>query len=490
MSDPSFGISITTLDNEQRPAIAAVLSIIGLVGTAPGADASLYPINDPVRIFSDDAVAVTKLGLTGTLAGQIALINAQLGEFQVAAQIVIVRVTEGANAAETITNVIGNAALKTGMHALRLAGHKLGVVPRLIGFPGVTQSQPSGIAFGAITTPGAGGANGTYALAFIGGTGSGATGTFTVAGGALTAVTITNKGVYTAAPTLSFVASTNLVGAAATLVLDKLANPVIAEANALLAALNAHAVATGPHSTLDAFTDWVETISSRRIIPVETWAKAGVSATDIDSVGTVLGIAVRRDHEKGGVPSGSWANQPVYGIVGPNRYIDFDITNGDNEGQQILALRGGIIIRGEAGVESAIASGGFVFVGTDTASEDPLWQFYNVSRTRDYIHLTFLKTLRFYLGRYTISGQVIEAILGVMDTFLRDMTADGHILGYKTGFRRDENNAANLRLGRFNVTFAAEEAPVLRQLGISSARYAPALDDLLENLLSQFEIAL
>jgi hypothetical protein len=56
-----------------------------------------------------------------------------------------------------------------------------------------------------ITNVGSGYANGTYALGFTGGGGSGAAGTYTIAGGALSSILITNKGSgYTSAPTLSF----------------------------------------------------------------------------------------------------------------------------------------------------------------------------------------------------------------------------------------------------------------------------------------------
>jgi phage tail sheath protein FI len=77
MSSPTFGIEITRLDNEPHPAVKADMAVIGLVGTAPGADAEKYPLNDPVLVFSDDATAVTGLGTEGTLAGQLELINAQ-----------------------------------------------------------------------------------------------------------------------------------------------------------------------------------------------------------------------------------------------------------------------------------------------------------------------------------------------------------------------------------------------------------------------------
>jgi uncharacterized protein len=228
-------------------------------------------------------------------------------------------------------------------------------------------------------------------------------------------------------------------------------------------------------------------MQSERLIPVETAVKVGNPAVQQPASPRVLGIAVRRDHQFQGRPFHSWANQPVQGIVGPNRAINFSLTDGATEGQSILAANGGVIIRGEMGVETAIAQGGYVYVGTDTCSEDTLWTFYNVMRGRDYIHLMFLRTLRYYLGRFNITGQAIEAIRNTMAFAMRDLKADGDILGYKISFTRDQNSPEQLRLGKFTLDFAAEEPPVLRYLGIQSARYRPALDALLDDLLSQLD---
>lgn len=412
MSEPTFGIPISRQDGEPRPATRADMAVIGLVGTAPEADASRFPVNEPVLIFSDDASVGADLGADGTLLAQIRLINDQLGDFQIAARIVIVRVTAGATEADTIDNLVGDSTLQTGIHALRAAGAKLGVVPRLIGVPGHTHQQQE------------------------------------------------EESVLQA-------------------------NPVCAALPSVLSALVAHAVVTGPHSTLQAFTDWRETIQSERLIPVETWVKVGSSPETIDSVGAVLGIAVRRDHEKGGRPFHSWANQPVQGIVGPSRDMGFSLTDGATEAQTILSQNGGVIVRGQAGVEGAIASGGFVFIGTDTAAEDDLWRFYNVTRGRDFIHLLMLRTLRFYLGRFNITGQTIQAVTNTMNSALRDLQAEGDILGFRVYFERDLNSPENLRQGRFVVNFDAEEAPVLRQLSVRSGRYRPALDALLEDLVAQ-----
>ncbi len=488
MSEPTFGISITRIDSEPRPAVWSDMSVVGLIGTAPAANGTTFPLNTPVFMYSDDASMAAALGTTGTLPDAIEGINDQLGEFQVAAKVVIVRIAEGADDDETITNIVGNSNSKTGVHAFMEAGPALGIIPRLIAAPGYTKQHDTGVQSLVIANAGSGYTDGTHAITATGGGGTGFAGTATVVDGEITEVEITDAGSgYTSAPTIVLTALGAGTAGSITATVGALANPVCAELPSVLNKLLAVAVVDGPATTQAAFTAWRETMQSERLIPVETAVKIGVNATVKPASPRVLGIAVRRDHEYQGRPFHSWANQPVQGIVGPSRNINFSLTDGATEGQAILSQNGGIIIRGEMGVETAIASGGFVFVGTDTCSEDTLWQFYNVVRGRDYIHLMFLRTLRFYLGRFNITGQTIEAIRNTMAFAMRDLKADGDILGYSVGFTRDQNSPEQLRLGKFTINFAAEEPPVLRYLGIRSARYRPALDALLDDLLSQLD---
>lgn len=402
MAQPTFGLTITQVDNEPRSAVTADLSTIGLVVTAPGATVATYPLNTPVLINSADDTAVDALGVTGTIANQIDLINAQMSGFAASARIVIVRVDEGVDDDATMVNLI------EGIAALEDAESMLGVAPRLISVPGFTHQQ---------ATPQTG-------------------------------------------------------------------NPVVAALPATLEKLVGMAVITGPHDTLQGYTDWRETISHERLIPVETWVKVGVNAAVTDSAPAVIGMIVARDNNNRGVPSKSAANRAMQGIVDVNRPIPFSTVDGNTEGQQILALNGGIIVRGEAGSATSLGSGGFTFVGTDTAGEDDLWRFYNVKRMRDFIHLLFLRTLRIYLGRFNLNQQTIEAIQQTMTLALRGLEADGDILGFKIGFTADQNNVTDLRLGNFALYFKAEEPPVLRRLDIESHRYAPALDAMLDNLLA------
>lgn len=97
-----------------------------------------------------------------------------------------------------------------------------GTVPHLnflrdpASFPATDRSGsvPLGVTGHGAITGGTGGTTGTFALAFTGGTGSGAAGTFTVAAGAVTTITITASGNYSVAPTaFSFAASSGLSGA-------------------------------------------------------------------------------------------------------------------------------------------------------------------------------------------------------------------------------------------------------------------------------------
>ena len=72
-----------------------------------------------------------------------------------------------------------------------------------------------------------------------------------------------------------------------------------------------------------------------------------------------------------------------------------------------------------------------------------------------------------------------------MNGALRDMQADGDLLGFTVQFNASGNSAEQLRAGRMTIRFLAEEPPVLRQVTVESGRYAVALDDLLANLQSQ-----
>ena len=139
MADPVFGISIRKVDEGARPVLAADLSTIGIVGPAPLADPTLFPLDTPVFLNSNDTNKTRKIG-ESRLSSSDAVrgINDQLGETQFAARIVIVRTAEGTDPdpaiklQQTISKIAGDSLNGTGMWAFLKSAQKLGFTPRIL----------------------------------------------------------------------------------------------------------------------------------------------------------------------------------------------------------------------------------------------------------------------------------------------------------------------------------------------------------------------
>lgn len=133
-TDYHHGVRVQEVNGGSRPLTTVSTAIIGMVCTADDADAALFPLNTPVHVI-DVISAAGKAGDKGTLARTLEAIGAQTKP-----ETVVVRVAEGASAAETTTNVVGgtNAAGQyTGLKALLAAETRLGVKPRILGTPGL-----------------------------------------------------------------------------------------------------------------------------------------------------------------------------------------------------------------------------------------------------------------------------------------------------------------------------------------------------------------
>lgn len=589
MGNPVFGVVVREVEEESRPIVGADLSTIGIVGPASGADAAEYPLDTPVKVYSNQTSKIAKLGTQGYLADALRGINDQLGTTQFAARCVVVRTAEGIDIdpaiklQKTIAKVMGSSTAGTGVYAFLKSVSALSVAPRLIIAPGYTSQMANGLDVVTQEEAGdgyesgksypvtftGGGANAVQAIAHALGNADGTLGdvildtpgawyddapspgitataqasgkrvtvavvasggtlytendtinlangvqlsvTGVESGGIVTTVEILDPGrvAYNASdptnPQAQVTSSGQGTGATFTLTWTLYtaatysatvalgANPVCAAlAGGLLAQLYGHAVVESAGTSEDNDNDWRETMNSQRLIPIS----GGCRVLDPDSETVVfrplapriVGIGVRRDHEKG-APFHSWANQPVQGIVGPMRTITYSLSDDANEAQALLKNNIGIVVRGELGNEFAIASGGFVFIGTDNAGEDELWRFYSMRRGRDYIHLSLLRAMRYYLGRFNISVHTVQAILNAMKMLLRDLQADGHILGYKISFSPDANSSDEIRLGHLTIGFKAEEAAPLRLITVESARYREAVDAMLAELAQQLSLA-
>lgn len=127
------GIEVVQIDDGLRPITTVKSSIIGFVGTAPLADADLFPLDTPVLVTGPRMAAL--LGATGTLK------DAYTGAYAHGiAALVVVRVAEGEDAAGTLANVVGDATEGTGVWALLASGSVTGQTPKILAAPGFTSA--------------------------------------------------------------------------------------------------------------------------------------------------------------------------------------------------------------------------------------------------------------------------------------------------------------------------------------------------------------
>lgn len=142
------GVEILEVDSGARPIRTVRSGVIGIVGTAPDADAEAFPFNTPVLI-AGSRVEAAKLDIVGdglgTLPGALDGIMDQIG-----AVVIVVRVDEGLDEAETLANIVGGVDGLTGayegVHALAAAESVVGFAPRILCAPGWTHQRITDLA--------------------------------------------------------------------------------------------------------------------------------------------------------------------------------------------------------------------------------------------------------------------------------------------------------------------------------------------------------
>ena len=140
-TDFLHGVEVVEIDGGTRPIRTVKSSVIGLIGTAPKADAAKFPLNTPVLIAGNRTEAAT-LGDSGTLPSAIDGIFDQVG-----AAVVVVRVDEGADDDATLSNVVGGVSAGgeyEGVHAFLGAKSVVGVQPRILCAPNFSHKAAGG----------------------------------------------------------------------------------------------------------------------------------------------------------------------------------------------------------------------------------------------------------------------------------------------------------------------------------------------------------
>lgn len=446
-SDFLHGVEVVTVEGGPRPIQTVRSAIIGLIGTAPLADAAKFPLNTPVLVNTRGGYA--GIGATGTLAKALAGIFDQFSPF-----VVVIRVEEGASTAATMANVVGGVNVSTGARegaqAFRDAQTICGVTPMLLIAPGFTSVRPVGVTGVTVSNQGTGYTT-APAVAFTGGgtdadkvlpTGHAVLGTGANAGKVVSIVIDTPGSHLTAAPTIALTGGGG-TGAAATAAIDNYANPTVSALRSVASTLRAHVIAAGPNTTDAAAIDYRGDFGDRRVYIIDPAVKVfdTISADYVseDPAARVAGLIARIDHEVGFWKSPS--NEEIYGIGGLDRPVDYAL--GDPN------TRANLLNENE--VATFIRDDGWRLWGNRTASDDPKWAFLCVSRTADMIDLSIQQGHRWACDQVINKGYV-DAVVASVNAYLRQLQARGAILGGKCWFDPDFNTDADISAGK--VTFS------------------------------------
>lgn len=145
------GIETVELDDGIRSIETVKSSIVMAFGTAPDADADVFPINTPILLTSQPRKAA-KLGTAGTLKDAVDGVYKQD-----AAMMIVCRVEEGADIFETWGNLLGDIATKAGVWSALSCRTNLGAVPKILIAPGFTGQRVEGAVTAISVTSGGSG---------------------------------------------------------------------------------------------------------------------------------------------------------------------------------------------------------------------------------------------------------------------------------------------------------------------------------------------
>ncbi|KXV36172.1 hypothetical protein AD940_00430 [Gluconobacter thailandicus] len=451
------GAEVQNVAGASQSASTIDSSVIGIVGTAPYADPTKWPLNTPVLVSGSDTALIGALvanapaneGDVGTLAPAFSDILDECSPVVVAVRVAAVSAngnTVGASYDKaTIPNVVGGLAASgsyTGVHCLLAAESVTGKRPRLLCAPGWThQTNPNGIVGVAVINAGTGYAPGTYPLTISDDSGKGAAATATIDGsGAVTRVTITANGSDYSNPKFTLPAEAGGgTGAAFSPTIATATNAVVAELKGIADTLGAVVYADGPNTNnADAIAAAAQ--GGARVMLIDPWTTKENAAGVETMFPPSAKFAARQAYTDATV--GFWAsvsNKPLNGVTGLGRPIDF--------------------VLGSGSCAANVLNSSFVTTIVRTPKGYTTWgnraldgSFLCVTRTVDVINASLMSAVLQYVDAGVTKNFVTEVVQYV-NSYLRTLTAQGAITGGKCWADTELNTAAAVKSGQVYFDF-------------------------------------
>jgi phage tail sheath protein FI len=466
------GLETVELNDGLRTVQTVKSSVIGVIGTAPDATASLFPYNVPVLLSSDPTKA-RALGVEGTLLDAVNAIYSQGS-----ATVVVVRVADGGSVEDTWAAAVGSPVNKTGVWAMLKARPTLRVTPKILIAPGLTGGRPTdGVADVDVVLRGTGYSQDTVTVT-IGAPPAGgvrATATATVINGKVTAVTIVSGGSgYETAPSVTI--SGGGTGATATCTLGAVANPVGKALEALAPRLRAVAFVDGPNTSRSPATRVRADYDSDRVMVIDP----GVLHYDATTSAYVVrpasayaaGIQARIDRDRGFWYS--FSNREILNIGGASRPIDFAYGDPDSEANFLNSKQ----------VTTIVHDDGYRFWGLRSTSTDPTWAFLSVRRTADMIYESLEQAHRVFLDE-PLGSVLLSSIQDSVNDYLNVLRQRGALIGGRCKIDPAINTRATLANGELIVDFDLEPPAPLEHITFRARRNPDYYTNFIEDFAAQ-----
>lgn len=479
------GVEVIEIDTGPRPIRTVRSGVIGIVGTAPGATADVKSTLLTGVVASNNALTFTSK-LAGALGNAISVAlvvpsgaNASLGVV-VAGNAITVNLATGSTAGVATSTA---AQVATAVAASSSAN-------ALVGVANTAGSSGSGVAAAVAAAALAGGVDEPFPLdtpVLIAGSRAeaaklGATGTLPAAldgifdqiGAVVIVVRVANE--ETDAETLANVVggvnsgTGNYEGVHALLAAESVvgfsprilcapgfthqrpgspagANPVVAELVGIAERLRAVIIADGPNTTDAAAILYSDDFGSNRVFLVDPWVRIADASGNIvvePASARVAGLIAKTDNDRGFWWSPS--NQPINGIVGTARAVDFKLGDANSRANLL----------NEREVATIIRQDGYRLWGNRTLSSDPKWAFLSVRRTADMLNDSLQRAHLWAVDR-NITKTYIEDVVEGVNAYIRSLVAQGALIGGRCWADPDLNTPANISQGKvyFNFDFTA-----------------------------------
>ncbi|MBR9779803.1 MAG: phage tail sheath protein [Rhodospirillales bacterium] len=164
-----------------------------------------------------------------------------------------------------------------------------------------------------------------------------------------------------------------------------------------------------------------------------------------------LGLRAQIDEDTGWHKTLS--NVPVNGVSGISKDVYWDL--------QSTATDAGVL--NAADVTTLINNKGYRFWGSRTCSDDPLFAFENYTRTAQVLADTMAEAHFWAVDKPmhpTLARDIIEGV----DAKMRDLVANGYLIGGGAWFDPAKNNKENLKSGKLMISFDYTPVPPLENL--------------------------